>query len=133
MMDGGGQPTDAASFFDATGPVTASLVTGTATGDGSDTFSGVSQLDGGPYDDTLTGNVADNFLGGGGNDTLFGGGEGNDTFTNVNGLNGGPYGDTLTGNAADNFLSGFGNNTRHLLTATIAGPVFRSNTREQMS
>jgi Ca2+-binding RTX toxin-like protein len=90
-MDGGGQTTDAASFFDATGPVTASLVTGTASGDGSDTFSGVSQLDGGPYNDTLTGNAADNFLGGGGgNDTLFGG-AGDD------GLGGGPGDDTLDG------------------------------------
>src|SRR5207247_10460584 len=64
------------SFFDATGPVTASLVTGTSSGggEGNDTFTNMSGLNGGPFGDTLTGNAADNFLSGeGGNDTLVGG------------------------------------------------------------
>jgi Ca2+-binding RTX toxin-like protein len=90
-MDGGGQEFDAAAFFDETGPVTASLVTGTATGDGSDTFTGVRQLHGGAFDDTFTGDAADNGLfGNGGNDTLYGG-DGSD------GLSGGPGDDTIDG------------------------------------
>src|SRR5205085_6064636 len=82
---------DAVTVWDATGGVMASLVTGTSSGggEGNDAFTGVSTLDGGPYDDTLVGNDGDNSLfGNGGNDTLTGaggtdfldGGAGNDTM-----------------------------------------------------
>jgi Ca2+-binding RTX toxin-like protein len=84
-MDGGGQQFDAAAFFDETGPVTASLVTGTATGDGSDSFTRVRQLHGGNFADTFTGDANDNGLfGNGGNDTLDGG-AGNDNLSGSSG------------------------------------------------
>src|SRR5262245_2778866 len=53
MMDAGGSRFDAIVFFDATGPVTASLATGTATGQGTDTFTGANELHGGQGDDTF--------------------------------------------------------------------------------
>jgi Ca2+-binding RTX toxin-like protein len=118
-MTGGGQPFDAVAFFDATGPVTASLVTGTASGDGNDTFTGVTQLYGGDYGDTLIGDGADNILTGfGGNDTLSGG-AGNDSLT------GGPGDDTIDGGPGTFDFVGFwdatGGVTASLTTGTSSG------------
>jgi Ca2+-binding RTX toxin-like protein len=99
-MDAGGDRFDAIAFFDETGPVTASLATGTASGDGNDTFSGAEQLFGGDFADTFTGDGGDNGLfGNGGNDTLSGG-AGNDN------LNGGAGNDSLFGEAGNDFLDG---------------------------
>jgi Ca2+-binding RTX toxin-like protein len=99
-MDAGGQQFDAIAFFDETGPVTASLATGTATGEGNDTFTGASTLDGGDFADTFFGDAADNNLfGNDGNDTLYGGG-GNDS------INGGNGNDSLYGEAGNDYLDG---------------------------
>src|SRR5207248_2495350 len=110
-MDGGGQQLDAAAFFDQTGPVTASLVTGTATGDGKDTFTNVQQLHGGDGADTCTGNAADNgVFGSGGNDSLVG--NGGDNFLGGNGgddkLAGGDGNDFLDGGAGDDTMDAGG-------------------------
>ena len=80
------------TFVNATGGVTVDVAAGTATGDasvGTDTFTGVSQVRGSQFADTLFGNGSNNTLDGqggndildgrGGNDTLIGGG-GADTF-----------------------------------------------------
>lgn len=72
----------------ASGSVTVNLALGTATGaDGSDTLTGIEDVQGGSYADTLTGNTGSNSLyggkdndsltGGAGNDSLYGG-KGND-------------------------------------------------------
>ena len=87
----GGAGVDIADFEDAPAPVTASLVSGTATGDGSDTITGIEALLGSQNDDTLTGDTGDNtIVGRDGDDTLDGaagtdvldGGNGTDTCLN---------------------------------------------------
>src|SRR6266516_271757 len=87
--DGGPDSRDGATFWDAAAPITASLVTGAATGEGSDTFTNMEELHGGSFNDTLTGDAGSNTLfgldgndvlnGGDGNDFLHGG-EGNDVI-----------------------------------------------------
>jgi Ca2+-binding RTX toxin-like protein len=69
----GGNGRDRASFADSAQGVKASLVDGTATGEGNDQLSEVENLFGSPFDDELTG--SDNFnrlFGDLGNDTLWG-------------------------------------------------------------
>jgi Ca2+-binding RTX toxin-like protein len=99
-LDGGGG-LDRAAYWDASGPITVSLVDGTATGDGTDTLSTIEGVHGSPYDDTITGNDADNFelFGNDGNDTIYGR-AGNDL------LNGGNGDDTLYGEAGYDYLDG---------------------------
>jgi Ca2+-binding RTX toxin-like protein len=87
LAGGGGK--DTASFANATGPVSASLATGIATGFGTDTLQAITSLTGSAYGDTLTGNGAANVLdGGAGNDVLDGGG-------GIDILYGGPGDDTF--------------------------------------
>jgi len=87
----GGAGTDTADYFHATQGVTASLLTNTATGDGTDTFISIENLNGSGYNDVLTGDAGNNVLNGlAGNDQLLGG-AGSDT------LNGGAGNDTLDG------------------------------------
>ena len=96
----GGAGFDAAAFFDENGPVTASLVTGTATGQGNDTFTGVEGLHGGDFSDTFAGSAGDDeFFGNGGNDTI-NAGDGNDV------ANGGSGDDTLNGEGGNDYLDG---------------------------
>jgi Ca2+-binding RTX toxin-like protein len=137
MIGGPGAENDLLLFLEATGPVAASLVTGTATGgEGNDTFSAFGSLIGGPFNDTLTGDASDfNGLGGGlGDDVLDGGdgfdgdifgagpetanlatgtatgAEGNDTLRNMEGLEGTAQDDNFTGNALTNVIDGRGGN-----------------------
>ena len=71
----GGEGIDTVSFAQASVAVTASLLTGTATGEGSDTLTGLEDIIGGNGNDVLTGNTEVNRIAGGpGNDTLNGGG-----------------------------------------------------------
>ena len=71
----GGDGTDTISFAGANSGVTASLLTGTATGEGSDTLAGLENIIGGNGNDALTGNTGPNVISGGlGNDALNGGG-----------------------------------------------------------
>ena len=71
--------------FDATGPIYANLMTGIATGQGTDTLVDIDAVIGGAFDDTLIGNDAANGLvGREGNDTLVGNG-GDDTFSGQQG------------------------------------------------
>ena len=69
----GGPGTDTASFELSHAAVTASLMTNSATGDGSDTFISIENLVGSVYNDSLTGNNSANLLDGlNGVDTMTG-------------------------------------------------------------
>lgn len=100
-LNGGSGNGDGASYFGAPGSVTVDLAAGTATGDGSDTLSGVEDIDGSRFDDVITGNGAFNFLfGEAGNDTLSGG-DGGDGLWGLDGD------DTLDGGTGEDFASYF--------------------------
>ena len=107
----GGAGIDTATYADSTVGVTVSLaVTGAqATGAGSDTISGVENLVGSTFDDTLTGDAGANRIeGGAGNDTVSGG-AGSDVLLGQAGndtLDGGDGDDSLTGGAGDDTLTG---------------------------
>jgi Ca2+-binding RTX toxin-like protein len=69
----GGKGFDQVLFLFAPGPVAASLATGTATGDGTDTLFAIEWLSGSPFADTLNGGTGNDALtGDDGNDTLDG-------------------------------------------------------------
>ena len=90
-LAGGKGPLDIGFYFFAPGPVTASLVTGTATGEGRDRLSGLEALTGSTFNDTFTGDSRSNTLfGDAGNDTIRAG-------DGVDGLDGGDGDDTLDG------------------------------------
>jgi hypothetical protein len=84
----GGTGNDTADYSASTSPVDVNLASGTATGEGNDTLTGIENVVGSAGDDRLTGDATNNTLdGGAGNDTLTGGagndvlhgGAGNDT------------------------------------------------------
>jgi Ca2+-binding RTX toxin-like protein len=101
----GGNGTDTADFSGSQNPVTASLVAGTAFGQGNDTVNGIENLTGGDGADTLTGDTSANVLKGGvGNDTLLGG-DGADTLFGDSGndrLDGGAGIDSVDGGSGRN-------------------------------
>lgn len=118
----------------APGPVSVSLASGSASGEGADMLANVERLIGSKFGDTLTGNAADNvFVGLAGDDTLDGGGgwdnvkynfgagpvtvnlaahsasgEGADALFNIEAVQGSEASDTLIGDGADNTLTGRG-------------------------
>jgi hypothetical protein len=103
--------TDTAFYSDATSGVTVNLATAAAQntgGAGTDTLSGIENLYGSGFADTLTGNSGDNSIWGDtGNDALYGG-AGNDT------LYGGAGIDTLNGGSGTDLFylqAGLGNDT----------------------
>ena len=99
------------TFTNATGGVTVDLAGGTATGNssvGTDTFTGVANVRGSNFTDTISGNAGNNVLDGqGGSDTIAGRG-GNDTLTGGAGDDHFVY--TATSNGLDhvNDFSGHG-------------------------
>jgi Ca2+-binding RTX toxin-like protein len=105
----GGTGVDIGDFLGSPVGITASLLDGTATGDGSDTLVGLEKLFGTDKDGTLTGNNANNTLTGrGGNDTLSGLG-GNDNVDPKDGndtVRGGAGNDTVSGNKGVDQLFG---------------------------
>jgi ABC-type transport system substrate-binding protein len=114
-IDGGAGAFDAAAFFDATGPLIANLSTGTATGQGSDTFVGVERLHGGEFADTFTGDDGDNGLFGNGGDDTLSGGAGNDNF------NGGQGEDVIRGGTGQFDSVGFWAATGPITASLAAG------------
>ncbi len=111
----GGAGTDYASFKNSATGVQASLVTNTATGEGSDTLAAIERLEGSNFNDQLTGSsVANTLKGLSGVDTITGG-DGNDTLTGNGGndtLYGGLGNDSMTGHAgADTFYGQDGADT----------------------
>jgi len=117
-LDGGAGSKDDVSYAGADAKIKASLATGRATGEGSDTLIGVEYLIGSSQNDTLTGNGDKNRLwgnagadlidGGASSDELSGG-TGNDTVKGGAGsdyIEGGKGADTLSGGTEDDFLVG---------------------------
>jgi Ca2+-binding RTX toxin-like protein len=128
----GGDGRDSADFTRSAGAITANLATGTATGDGSDRLSGIENVLGSRFDDSITGDRGDNRLtGGAGDDRLDGGagrdtavyadapeplmvdlargialGDGLDHLTGIENILGSRFGDMLIGDAGDNWLTG---------------------------
>ncbi len=103
---------DTVDYASAAAGVTASLVTGAVSDDGdgsTDTLSGIENITGSAFNDTLTGDAnANTLIGGALNDILNGGG-GDDTLSGDAGndiLDGGTGADTLTGGADNDILSG---------------------------
>ena len=105
----GAAGTDTADYGSATAAITASLAAGTATGWGNDTFLGVENLIGSNFNDSLTGDVGPNSIGGGiGNDDVRGGG-GLDALTGGTGnddVRGGGGNDSVLGNSGNDSLRG---------------------------
>ncbi|MEW5773041.1 MAG: hypothetical protein AB1916_05905, partial [Thermodesulfobacteriota bacterium] len=129
----GGAGFDMASFRWADQGVRADLAAGAATGEGTDSLSGIEELEGSAYNDTLLGDAGDNFFRGrGGDDWIDGGGgmdrvsyrhaasgvlvvlasgssygeDGNDIIWNVENIEGSDYCDTLLGDAGSNDIRG---------------------------
>jgi Ca2+-binding RTX toxin-like protein len=96
----GGGGVNTVSFADATSGVNVNLTTGTASGQGSDTLTGFTRVEGSGHADTITGSAsADTLTGGAGNDSLSGM-AGNDSLDGGGGddfLRGGDGADTLSG------------------------------------
>ncbi len=127
----GGLGTDTVSYANAAGSVTVNFSTNTATGDGSDTLSGIENILGSAFNDTFIDANANNnntFTGGTGNDTLSYGlanvavsvnlaagtasGRGIDVFSGIENVIGGSGADSFIGDVNDNtFTGGTGNDT----------------------
>jgi Ca2+-binding RTX toxin-like protein len=102
QLDGGIGSNDLANYADSTVAIIASLVDGTATGEGSDTLIGVESVTGSSKNDSLTGSVVVNTLSGG---------SGNDTLSGLDGadkLNGGGNADTIQGGSGNDSVVGNG-------------------------
>jgi Ca2+-binding RTX toxin-like protein len=93
---------DFASFFLSPGPVTVDLAAGTASGEGTDTLTGIENVVGSAdFGDTLNGDAQDNSLLGSGGDDSVSGSDGNDE------LDGGDGTDSLDGGTGiDTCLNG---------------------------
>ncbi len=99
---------DTVSYAGADSGVTVDLGTGTATGDGSDTLTGVENVTGSDFADSITGDGNDNTLSGGADIDTIVGGAGDDT------IDGGDGDDVLTGGlGADIINGGAGDDTFH--------------------
>ena len=106
---------DTVSYVLAGSAVTANVATGATGGGGTDTFTGIENIIGSAFGDTLNGDGNDNKLDGlGGNDTITGG-AGNDI------LNGGDGTDTLSGGIGDD---------SYILDATSGGDTIVENEGE---
>lgn len=70
-IDGGRGLQDCVLYFVANGPVTVDLTTGSATGEGTDTLTGIEWVDGSDFNDTITGDANPNTIWGwDGGDTI---------------------------------------------------------------
>jgi hypothetical protein len=95
---GGGGEAGEASYASAPGPITASLVSGTATGDGTDTLINIGALSGSNFGDTLTAADAGSHLFGAGGQDILNGGAGREILVGGDGydkLHGGDDRDVL--------------------------------------
>ncbi len=126
---------DTASYYTATAGVVASLAAGVGSaGDAAgDTYSGIENLRGSAFNDTLTGDASDNILEGGAGADILVGGSGfdlasyanaasgvtasllaggssgdatGDTFSQIEGFIGSYFADSLIGDAGENFIHG---------------------------
>jgi ABC-type oligopeptide transport system substrate-binding subunit/Ca2+-binding RTX toxin-like protein len=96
----GGPGVDTASFAPATGPVSVSLLDGSAVGEGTDSIAGIENVTGSTFADALAGDGLPNLLSGRkGDDVLVGAGE-------ADSLIGGPDDDTVSGGAGNDIVDG---------------------------
>ena len=112
-IDGGDAANDWVDYTAAASGVSVNLATGTATGHGNDTLTGIERVKGSYFTDTITGDAHNNEIYGfDGNDTIYGG-DGSDVIAGGNGndtIDGGDTSDALYGNAGDDiFLGSAGN------------------------
>jgi Ca2+-binding RTX toxin-like protein len=109
----GGNGTDKADYSAAAAGVTANLSTGTATGQGTDTLSGVENVAGSAFADSITGSTGANAVAAGAGDDVVSGQDGNDTLRGGAGndtVNGGVGADLVLGASGDDTLrAGAGN------------------------
>ncbi|MBL9048873.1 MAG: Hint domain-containing protein [Tabrizicola sp.] len=132
-LTGGAGTADVVSYANSATAVNANLLSGSATGEGTDALSGFENLTGSNQNDTLTGDAnanvidggsgSDRIYGGAGNDTAIGGtgadtiysGTGNDSIDAGSGANlvyGGSGNDIVTGGTdAETVFGGVGNDT----------------------
>ena len=105
IVVGGGDTRDLVNFFFSPNPVVVDLTAGTATGEGTDTLTGIGQVFGSRHDDMITGDVnANSLYGGPGTDTISGaagddkldGGDGTDTLDGGDGTDTCTSGETVT-------------------------------------
>jgi Ca2+-binding RTX toxin-like protein len=111
----GGAGTDLASYAASTAGVSVNLTTGLGAGGDAagDTLTGIENVTGSAFDDTLTGDSGANVLDGGAGNDLLDGGAGNDS------LYGGAGNDTLIGGAGSDILDGgAGTDTASYATST---------------
>ncbi len=105
----GGDGVDTLLYQQATSGVVIDLGSGTATGDGNDTFTGIETVWGSNQNDTITGDSGDNNLNGSSGDDLVYGGLGADIIGGGSGddtLYGGDDNDDLNGAAGNDILYG---------------------------
>lgn len=128
----GGSGVDTANYSGATTGVAVDLVAGTAFGEGNDILTGIENVTGSAFDDTITGSNANNWIvGGEGNDVMNGGGGfdtvsyadakaavsvdlaagtatglGSDTLSGFETVVGSSFDDTLSGDAFGDMLNG---------------------------
>ncbi len=101
----GGSGSDTVSYENATGAVNVDLGAGTASGEGNDTITGVENVTGSDFDDTITGDASDNTLSGGAGNDVITGGAGADT------IDGGAGDDMIHADADDVITGGSGTDT----------------------
>ena len=113
---------DTAFYDDSVAAVSVNLVTGLATGGGgNDVLSGIENLMGSNFDDTLTGNtLANDFDGGAGNDTLRGG-AGDDT------LIGGAGNDVLDGGVGTGDWADYSQSTSAVSASLASGAALSTS------
>ena len=67
-------------YLRAPGPVTVDSISGTATGDGSDSLTGIENIEGSLHDDTLIGDAGPNLIWANAGDDAISGGDGDDVL-----------------------------------------------------
>lgn len=93
----GGADANTLSFAGASAGVNVSMLAGTATGQGSDTFVSIQRLVGSPFADVLRGGGGDDELSGEGGSDVLRGGDGADTLTGGSGRDTADFGGALAG------------------------------------
>ncbi len=129
---GGAAGVDTANYGGSGNAVTANLTSGTATGAGSDTFTGIENLRGSPQNDNLTGDAGPNNLEGlGGNDSL-NGRAGNDIYDGGDGVDAARFVSAPAAVTADLLLgtaTGDGNDTILNTVENLVGSVHNDTLR----
>ncbi|HVI87196.1 MAG TPA: hypothetical protein VM659_02785, partial [Dongiaceae bacterium] len=113
LLDGG-SGIDTVDYSKAANGIVLDLGLGTATGDGNDTLTGIENVTGSAFNDSLTGDGNNNVIAGGAGNDILHGGDGNDTLTGGSGtdqLFGDDGNDTLKWDSADTLNGGTGFDT----------------------